>query len=212
MSVMQGSLFNHPPSRVGGERVEHADHPDPNLWIFGFWIFLASDLVLFASLFATYAVLHTHIANGPSARQIFDVTGFTAETLFLLTSSFTCGLATWSMRRGQQGWLKAWLVVTLIFGLLFIGFEVDEFATNSMKGYGMSTSAFLSAFYTLVGTHGCHVSLGICWMVAILIQVFRLGITEVTARKVFVVSLYWHFLDVVWVFIFTVVYLTGVMG
>ncbi|MCL6633990.1 MAG: cytochrome (ubi)quinol oxidase subunit III [Alicyclobacillus herbarius] len=209
---MEGSLYNLERRHPKHEHTEHADHPEPDLWIFGFWIFLSSDLIIFASLFAVYAVLHTHIANGPSARQIFDVTGFTAETLFLLTSSFTCGLATYSMQRGRKSWLAVWLVVTLILGLLFIGFEVDEFATDAMKGYTMSTSAFLSAFYTLVGTHGCHVSLGICWMTAILIQVLQRGITEVTARKVFVVGLYWHFLDVVWVFIFTVVYLTGVMS
>jgi heme/copper-type cytochrome/quinol oxidase subunit 3 len=212
MSVFEGSISNLGAHHHGPDRAHHSDHPEPDLWIFGFWIFLVSDLIIFASLFATYAVLYTHTANGPTPKQIFDVTGFTAETLFLLTSSFTCGLATYSMRRGHRGWLVAWLTVTLILGLLFIGFEVNEFATNVMNGYTMSTSAFLSAFYTLVGTHGCHVSLGICWMTAILIQVIQRGITEVTARKVFVVGLYWHFLDVVWVFIFTVVYLTGVMG
>ncbi|KPV44765.1 cytochrome (ubi)quinol oxidase subunit III [Alicyclobacillus ferrooxydans] len=181
--------------------------------ILGFWLFMVTDVLLFACLFATYVVLYKHIGAGASAAKLFgdDVSGFTAETFILLTSSFTCGLATYEMRHGSHSRLKLWIVITMLLGLSFIGLEVYEFSTFVSHGDTMSTSAFLSAFFTLVGTHGAHVSLGIIWMGLILYQISRRGVNPVTARKLFIVSLYWHFLDVVWVFIFTVVYLTGVM-
>lgn len=179
--------------------------------ILGFWMFLATDMLLFGCLFATYLVLRTHTDGGPSAREIFDVPGFAAETFLLLTSSFTGGLATLAMRRGQARWTAAWLAATILLGLGFIGFEAHEFLVDAARGATMQRSAFLSAFYTLVGTHGGHVSVGIVWMLLILIQVARRGITRTTAARVFVANLYWHFLDVVWVFIFTVVYLSGVV-
>ncbi|MCF8566757.1 cytochrome (ubi)quinol oxidase subunit III [Alicyclobacillus tolerans] len=182
------------------------------LRILGFWLFLATDLILFSALFATFAVLRNNVSTGPSGADLFDIPGFTAETFILLTSSFTCGLATHSMRSGHKGGLMGWLVVTILLGMSFIGLEVNEFTTYVSAGHTMATSAFLSAFFTLVGTHGAHVSLGILWMLSILYQLTRRGITATTARKVFIVGLYWHFLDVVWVFIFTVVYLSGVMG
>lgn len=187
--------------------------PEGATKILGFWLFLVSDVLLFASLFATYVVLYTRVAQGPTARQLFgsDVTGFLLETFVLLTSSFTCGLATWEMRHGNHSRLKLWVTVTMLLGMTFVGLELNEFHTFIAHGATMQTSAFLSGFYTLVATHGLHVSVGIIWMGLILFQLFRYGVTAVTARKLFVVSLYWHFLDVVWVFIFTVVYLTGVM-
>jgi cytochrome aa3-600 menaquinol oxidase subunit 3 len=181
--------------------------------ILGFWMFLVSDVLLFASLFATYAVIGTHYANGPTAAELFnkDVGGFLAETFILLTSSFTCGLATWNMRHGDTGRMKLWIVATILLGVAFIGLEASEFHDFVLQGATMQTSAFLSGFYTLVGTHGAHVSLGILWMSLILYQLFRHGLNAITARKFFIVGLYWHFLDIVWVFIFTVVYLAGVM-
>lgn len=184
---------------------------DGALKIFGFWLFLSTDLVLFACLFATYVVLRTHSAGGPTELQLFDVPEFTAETLILLTSSFTCGIATYGMRLHRRGMLIVWMILTIALGLAFIGLEVNEFTKYATHGAPMQRSAFLSAFFTLVGTHGCHVSMGILWMISILIQLGRRGVTAITARKVFIVGLYWHFLDVVWVFIFTVVYLTGVL-
>ncbi|MDI3256462.1 MAG: cytochrome (ubi)quinol oxidase subunit III [Kyrpidia sp.] len=189
---------------------EYRDHHQ-SVRIFGFWLFLATDMLLFACLFATYLVLKTHTDGGPAARDLFDVPGFSAETLILLTSSFTGGLATLAMRRGHQKQVLGWLVATMALGLCFLGLEVKEFATDVSAGATMQRSAFLSAFFTLVGTHGAHVSYGILWMFMVLLQVARRGITAVTARKVFIVNLYWHFLDVVWVFIFTVVYLFGVV-
>jgi cytochrome aa3 quinol oxidase subunit III len=182
-----------------------------SLRIFGFWLFLATDMLLFACLFATYLVVRAHTDGGPTPREIFDVPGFTIETFLLLTSSFTGGLATLAMRNGNKKQLMAWIVVTMLLGLGFVGLEIQEFVSDVMEGATMQRSAFLSAFFTLVGTHGSHVSVGIVWMFLTLLQIARRGITEVTARKVFIVNLYWHFLDVVWVFIFTVVYLSGVV-
>lgn len=179
--------------------------------ITGFWLFMATDLLVFACLFATYVIIRTHTAGGPTAADIFDKPPFITETFALLTSSFTCGLATFSMRLGRKKATLAWLAITMLLGLTFIGFEVTEFAKDVANGATMSTSAFLSAFFTLVGTHGCHVSLGILWMASIFYQITRRGLDATRARKLFLASLYWHFLDIVWVFIFTIVYTMGVM-
>jgi cytochrome aa3 quinol oxidase subunit III len=185
-------------------------HSEENsLRIAGFWIFLGQDLVLFSCLFATYIVMHGRVAGGPTSQQLFDVTGFTIETIALLFSSFTCGLATYEMRRGNRNAMVTWLIITVLLGLVFIGFEVQEFVHNVQIGATLQRSGFLSSFFVLVGTHGCHVSLGILWMIGLIIQVCRRGLNPTTARKLFIVSIYWHFLDAVWIFIFTVVYLTG---
>lgn len=185
-------------------------HDDDVLRIIGFWVFLASDLVLFATLFSTYEILWTHTDGGPNTHNLFDIPTFLAETLILLTSSFTCGIGTYEMRRHRKAGVIVWLGITILLGMSFIGLEVNEFIRYATHGAPVTRSAFLSAFFTLVGTHGCHVSLGILWMISILIQTAKRGITPITARKIFIVGLYWHFLDVVWVFIFTVVYLRGV--
>lgn len=186
-------------------------HDENELRVAGFWVFLATDMILFACLFATYIVLRGNTDGGPGPRQLFDVTGFTEETFILLTSSFTCGLATHVMHEGRRRALVLWLSVTALLGLLFVGLEVSEFVRDVSVSATISRSGFLSGFFTLVGTHGCHVSLGILWMGSILFQVMRQGITPAIARKLTIVGLYWHFLDVVWVFLFTVVYLMGVM-
>lgn len=179
--------------------------------ILGFWLFLATDMLLFGCLFATYLVLRTHTDGGPTPRDIFDIPGFTAETALLLTSSFTGGLSTLAMRSGNRRIVVLLLGLTMLLGLGFIGLEVQEFIADVGRGATWSRSGFLSAFFTLVGTHGTHVSIGISWMFLTMLQVARKGITPITARKVFIVNLYWHFLDVVWVFIFTIVYLSGVV-
>ncbi|MCF8566457.1 cytochrome aa3 quinol oxidase subunit III [Alicyclobacillus tolerans] len=211
MSVTAGEL-SHGVSHSGNQDLplEYSTE-EGSLKIFGFWLFLVQDLILFSCLFATYIVQQSHTAGGPTAAQLFDVPGFTTETFLLLTSSFTMGLATLSMRNGNVKRIIGWMIVTVILGLGFIGFEVTEFVTYASHGATMQRSGFLSAFFTLVGTHGAHVSLGIIWMVSIIIQLARRGLNPVNARKIFIVGLYWHFLDVVWVFIFTVVYLTGVL-
>lgn len=189
----------------------HEHHDQEGLRVLGFWIFLVTDCILFASLFATYAVLVTHTDGGPTGKELFDMTGVLAETFVLLTSSFTSGLATLSMYRGKVSSLIGWLIVTALLGATFIGLEINEFVHMAHEGATISRSAFLSAFFTLVGTHGLHVSLGLVWMTAIMIQLKRYGINATTSRKVFTVGLYWHFLDAVWIFLFTVVYLMGVM-
>ncbi|KUO95956.1 cytochrome aa3 quinol oxidase subunit III [Ferroacidibacillus organovorans] len=179
------------------------------LKILGFWVFLGAEFVLFSCLFATYIVLHGNTAGGPTSQQLYDVNGFMTETMLLLVSSFTSGLAIHAMRNNQKNQMIVWWIITMGLGAGFVGMEISEFVHYVSIGATISRSAFLSGFFTLVGTHGAHVTLGFFWMLSILIQIIRKGITPITARKAFVVSLYWHFLDVVWIFIFTVVYLTG---
>ncbi|WP_081841502.1 cytochrome o ubiquinol oxidase subunit III [Alicyclobacillus macrosporangiidus] len=213
MAVVENALRDAHGHLSGADLAKPLEYQDPNqsVRILGFWLFLATDMLLFGCLFATYLVLRTHTDGGPTARELFDIPGFTAETFILLTSSFTGGLATLAMRNRNRKQVLAWLTVTILLGLSFVGLEVQEFYKDVLEGATMQRSAFLSAFFTLVGTHGSHVSLGIVWMFSILLQVAKRGLTQVTARKVFIVNLYWHFLDVVWVFIFTVVYLFGVV-
>lgn len=185
--------------------------PDGALRIFGFWTFLVTDMLLFSCLFATYAILYRHIATGPAPSALFDARGYTLETIILLTSSFTSAIATYEMRRLNKSALVVWMVITMLLGVLFVGLEITEFTKDALGGATMGESAFLSSFFTLVGTHGLHVSFGIVWMTCVVIQLLQRGITPVTSRKVFITGLYWHFLDVVWVFLFTVVYLIGGM-
>lgn len=189
----------------------HDHHDQESLKTFGFWIFLITDCILFGTLFATYIVLRANTNGGPTAEELFQMPGVIAETFILLTSSFTSGLAVLAMHQGKKNQLMGWLAVTALLGASFIALEVTEFVHMVHEGAAISTSAFLSGFYTLVGTHGLHVSLGLVWMIGLILQLRKRGITPVTERKVNVLSLYWHFLDVVWIFVFTVVYLMGVM-
>jgi cytochrome aa3-600 menaquinol oxidase subunit 3 len=188
--------------------LEFADE-EQSLRITGFWMFLITDILIFASLFASYAVYRPMVASGPTPGELFSLGPALLETLLLLTSSFTVGIAVWSMRRGQEIAMTLWLVVTLLLGAGFVATELHEFVRDVAQGASWQTSAFLSAFFLLVSTHGAHVTFGILWAVAILLQVARRGLTSTTCRKVYTFSLYWHFLDVVWVFIFTVVYLAA---
>jgi len=191
---------------------EHGGHHDLEaLRQMGFWLFLITDCILFGTLFATFVVLRNNTAGGPTASELFEMPGVIAETFILLTSSFTSGLAVLSMNRGDRKGLIGWLIVTAVLGASFITLEVTEFVKMVDEGAKISTSAFLSGFFTLVGTHGLHVSVGLCWMIALMFQLAKRGITPVTRRKVNIISLYWHFLDVVWIFVFTIVYMMGVM-
>ncbi|MGM7703200.1 cytochrome aa3 quinol oxidase subunit III [Pseudalkalibacillus sp. Hm43] len=180
--------------------------------ILGFWIFLGAEIALFATLFATYLVLLGRYGDGPTPKELFEVKGVLIETFLLLTSSFTCGLAIHEMRRNSFKGLIVWLIVTLGLGLGFLSFEIYEFIHYVHEGASLTTSAYWSGFFVLVGTHGAHVTMGIGWIVLIIIQLFQRGLTKRTTGKVFVASLYWHFLDVVWIFIFTAVYLYGMIG
>lgn len=189
---------------------EHG-HVDQNeIKILGFWIFLVTDVLLFGTLFAAYAVLHAHTNGGFTAKD-FEIPTFVIETFILLTSSFTSGLAVLEMNKGNKKGLITWLVVTLLLGATFVGLELNEFSNMVAEGATLQTSAFLTSFFSLVGTHGLHVSFGIFWMIGLLIQITKKGITPVIKRKISIISLYWHFLDAVWIFILTVVYLMGVM-
>lgn len=179
--------------------------------IYGFWVFLVTDCLLFATLFATYMVLVGHTPPGLTGKELFELPGVVAETFILLTSSFTSGLALLAMHKGNVKSTIAWLGITVVLGAAFVGLEINEFANLVHEGATISASAFLSAFFTLVGTHGLHVSFGLVWMIGLMIQLKQHGINAMTKRKVTCVGLYWHFLDIVWIFLFTTVYLMGVM-
>ncbi|TDQ42709.1 cytochrome aa3 quinol oxidase subunit III [Aureibacillus halotolerans] len=179
--------------------------------ILGFWIFLGAEIALFSTLFATYFVLINRTAGEIMPGELFELKLVLIMTFLLLTSSFTCGLAVHELRNRNTKATIAWLIVTVLLGMGFVGFEIYEFAHYAHEGATLSTSAFWSSFFVLLGTHGLHVSIGICWIIMIMIQIKRRGLTPKTSSKVFISSLYWHFLDVVWIFIFTGVYLLGMV-
>jgi cytochrome aa3-600 menaquinol oxidase subunit 3 len=179
--------------------------------ILGFWLFLGAEIALFSTLFATYFTLWNRTGNGPTGHELFELNGVLMETFLLLTSSFTCGLAIHAMRHGFKKATMVFFAITLVLGLGFLGVEITEFVTYVHDGATVSTSAFLSSLFVLLGTHGAHVSMGILWGAAIMIQIKRQGFTAETTNKSFIFSLYWHFLDVVWIFIFSFVYLKGMM-
>lgn len=179
--------------------------------VFGFWVYLMTDLLMFAVLFATYSVLHGNIFNGPASREIFDLPFALWETLILLTSSFTCGLAMLATRKGAKNQVLLWFGVTFLLGLSFLGLELSEFSKLVAEGNSWQRSAFLSSFFTLVGTHGIHITSGLLWMSIGMIKVWRNGVTGSLTRKLTLLSMFWHFLDIVWIFIFTIVYLMGAL-
>jgi len=174
---------------------------------FGFWLFLLSDIVIFAALFAAYAVLFNRTAGGLAGPQLFDRGRVFIETGALLASSFTCGLCSLSTERRSAGMTYLWAAVTLALGAVFIGLELTEFAGMIAKGAAPTRSAFLSAFFTLVGTHGLHVSIGLVWLVVMMAQVATLGFRPMVLRRLRCFSLFWHALDIVWIGVFTIVYL-----
>ncbi len=188
---------------------EHHHHYDGSKSVFGFWIYIMSDCVLFATLFAVYAVFHTHTFGGPSAKELFSLPFVFVETMLLLMSSFTFGLAMLSRNSGNIKIITGWLWVTFILGLGFIIMEVYEFHHLYMEGHTWAQSAFLSSFFTLVGTHGLHVSIGLIWIVSMIFQIRKHGITPMSKTKLTYLGLFWHFLDIVWIFVFSVVYLMG---
>lgn len=178
---------------------------------FGFWVYLMTDCVLFATLFATYAVLHRNTFGGPSGAELFSLPFVLTETLLLLTSSFTCGLAILGVAAGNKRIVLGGLIATFLLGAAFLGMELHEFTGLIHEGNSWQRSGFLSAFFTLVGTHGAHIAVGLLWIIVLGVLVLRKGLTVHTTRKLTLFSLFWHFLDVVWIFIFTIVYLMGAM-
>jgi cytochrome o ubiquinol oxidase subunit 3 len=180
--------------------------------MFGFWVYLMTDCVLFASLFATYAVLHNNTAGGPNAAELFSLPFVLAETLILLTSSFTAGLAVLAAQAGKLRQVVAWFAVTFTLGAAFLTLELTEFSHLVAEGNSWQRSGFLSSFFTLVGTHGLHITIGLMWMLVLVIQVLRRGLNPSSVRRLTLLSLFWHFLDLIWIFIFTIVYLMGAVG
>ncbi|SDY77303.1 cytochrome c oxidase subunit 3 [Evansella caseinilytica] len=178
----------------------------------GFWFFLGGETVLFASLFGTYLGLKGSTHTGPGPDELFSLPLVFIMTMILLTSSLTSVFAIINMKKGNYRGLLLWLSVTVILGLAFLGFEIYEFYEYVHHGLGFTTSAFGSSFYTLVGTHGAHVAFGIAWITTLLLRYRKSGLTLTNAPKFYVAVLYWHFIDVVWVFIFSVVYLMGIGG
>jgi cytochrome o ubiquinol oxidase subunit 3 len=174
---------------------------------FGFWLFLLSDIVIFSALFAAYAVLSARTAGGPSGAQIFDLKHVFMETCCLLVSSFTCGLCVLAMERRSSTMIYVWGAVTFILGAAFIGLELSEFIDMFSRGITPARSAFLSAFFTLVGTHGIHVTAGLCWLAVMMAQIATLGLKPKIVGRLVCFSLFWHALDLVWIGVFTIVYL-----
>ncbi len=179
--------------------------------LLGFWVYLMTDLIMFAALFATYIVLRGNNFGGPSERELFDLTGALRETLILLTSSFTCGLAMLSAYQGKARQVIGWFTVTGVLGMSFLILELREFSDLIREGNDWTRSAFLSSFFTLVGTHGLHIAIGLLWIIVAIIMVRRRGLTPGITSKLMRLSLFWHFLDIVWIFIFTIVYLFGIV-
>lgn len=175
----------------------------------GFWTYLMTDLILFATLFATYAVLRDNTAGGPAGRDIFDAPFILIETLILLTSSFTSGLAMLALKRGNARDVMTWLGYTFVLGAAFLGMELYEFNHLVSEGESWRRSAFLSAFFTLVGTHGLHIAAGLLWMATLIATIRKRGLTPKTVKGTMLLCLFWHFLDIVWIFIFTIVYMMG---
>ena len=176
---------------------------------YGFWIFLLSDIVMFSCFFAAYAVLQTATADGPSGKDFFDPVRVAMETGLLLTSSFTCGLSAVATEARSQLWTQLSLLITGLLGLGFLMLEAQEFASLVAAGAGPQRSAFLSAFFTVVGCHGLHVSVGLLWLGTMMAQVFVKGFRPAIMRRLLCFNLFWHALDIIWVALFTIVYLIG---
>lgn len=186
--------------------------PSEQTATFGFWVYLMTDCVLFASLFAAYAVLHTNTFGGPGARELFSLPYALAETLLLLTSSFACGLGILAAYRGRRQQVLGWLGATFLLGASFLVLELSEFTRLVMDGNSWQRSGFLSSYFTLVGTHGLHITIGLFWMLLLMMRVYRRGFVGAAVKKLTLLSLFWHFLDVVWIFIFSIVYLMGAIS
>lgn len=180
--------------------------------VLGFWIFLGAETVLFGTLFSAFLALRHNIMDGPSAAELFQLPTVFVATMILLTSSLTSVFAVQALHQHKVKPMINWLIVTVALGLCFLGLEIYEFKEYLHEGHGFTTSAFSSSFYTLVGFHGAHVAFGVVWIGLVIAQIYKKGLTVVTAPKIYLSAIYWHFIDVVWVFIFTVVYLMGKVG
>jgi cytochrome o ubiquinol oxidase subunit 3 len=191
---------------------EEVEHPSTiEIQTFGFWIYLMSDLIIFATLFATFGVLGGNYAGGPTGKELFDLPYTLAETLFLLFSSVAYGLVMLAVHADKKKWVLAGLAVAFLLGLGFVSLEINEFHGLVAAGHGPDRSAFLSSFFTLVGTHGTHVTFGLIWMAVMMGQVAVKGLTSPVQSRLMRLSMFWHFLDIIWIGIFSIVYLMGVV-
>ena len=188
---------------------EHAETGGATL--LGFWIYLMSDALIFATLFATFGVLRTNFAGGPTPQEIFDLDLVALNTAILLISALTCGFAMIALQAGRIAAVRLWLAVTALLGATFVGIELYEFRHLITEGATPQRSGYLSAFFTLVGTHGLHVTLGVVWIGVMLVQLGQRGLHEDNRRRLLCLSMFWHFLDVIWIGVFTFVYLLGVL-
>lgn len=188
-------------------RSERGPAPTEVVVTYGFWLFLLSDIILFSAFFAAYAVLHDRTAGGPHGAQLFDLPHVLIETMLLLLSSFTCGLFGLAVERSSRGAAFLAGILTFALGAGFVGMEVSEFASMIASGAGPDKSAFLSAFFALVGMHGTHVSVGLLWLLVMFAQIATLGFTRPVVRRLLCFNLFWHALDIVWIGVFTIVYL-----
>jgi len=187
------------------------NHHALELQIFGFWIYLMSDLALFATLFATFAVIGQNYAGGPTGKDLFDLPYLFGETMFLLFSSGTYSMAVLALHDDRLGMVLLWFGVTFLLGLGFVSMEINEFHGMIAAGNGPQRSGFLSAFFTLVGTHGAHVTAGLIWMAVMIGQVLTKGLTTPVRSRLMRLGMFWHFLDIVWIGVFSLVYLMGVV-
>jgi cytochrome o ubiquinol oxidase subunit 3 len=190
---------------------DHHDHP-PSHSVLGFWVYLMTDCIIFGTLFAVFAVMQNQFAGGPTGKDLFDIPGVAMETAVLLLSSITYGFAMLGAYKKRTGQLLFWLAITFLLGATFLYFELHEFAHLIEEGAGPGRSAFLSAFFTLVATHGIHVTFGMLWMIVLMVQVAKApSLGERELRRLTCLSLFWHFLDVVWICVFSFVYLASVI-
>jgi len=210
MSELNATM-NGAPGAEAGSRYHVREHHPEHGTLLGFWIYLMSDCLIFASLFATYAVLGRNYAGGPSGAELFELPLVGLNTAFLLVSSITFGFAMIAAQAKNLKRAQLWLAVTGILGACFLTLEVYEFVHLIHEGAGPARSGFLTAFFSLVGTHGLHVLFGIVWLVTLVVQLAKHGITPENMRRMQCLSLFWHFLDVVWIFVFTFVYLMGTL-
>lgn len=205
---MSDQYNQHPGLNLTHARPDDGRHAE--VTVFGFWTFLMSDAILFALLFATYATMVNRTAGGPAGPELFDITNAFIETMVLLVSSFTFGMGAVALKEGRSNAVKLWLGVTLLLGLGFVALELREFASLIGQGATAQTSGFLSSFFVLLSMHGLHVLVGCLWIVVMLVQISTYGLSRRVRSRILRLALFWHFLDLVWIVIFTVVYLPAV--
>ncbi len=211
MTAKAGHDLSPEQLRAAFYELDEHDHPEGASTMLGFWIYIMSDCLIFAMLFAAYGVLGSSFAAGPGPKDLFELPLVAVNTAMLLFSSITYGFAMLAMEKGNKGGTQAWLLVTAVFGAAFLSIELYEFANLIHEGATPMRSGFLTAFFSLVGTHGLHVTFGLIWLFTLVVQVGKKGLIPANKRRLMCLSLFWHFLDVIWIDVFTFVYLMGML-